>query len=588
MPKSDATFARLLQALLPQPIPFVLLGAALLAFVIYGVLPFMGISQFGYLLSLSKLLILVIALVGVPGYIMYWRWLVQTPSRALIGMLVGFPLSAHFADQLMRYAGVNLRFRWFGYALFIIPSLWVIFRHRQLFWQHTKRLMPIRIYGTFLAVLLVFAFVNNHFNADIGLMGPGLWDGDSLAVRTISSHINVMIVMALGWILCTETQAEPLFTKAFGIVRALCIMSAITCAYTLIGIPLGLTTAVIEGYTRATGIFNHPNPLAHHTGILTLLFLSIYLFCQHQQTVFQAQASRSAPQVVLGNKAQPLPAGSGFFAPWRQGVVGKNLMWLVIGLVANIIVLLIGLSKTAIAVTAAGMALMFVLCSGLPTARKLGLTIGGILVAMIPVGILAYNLITGQDFMDTVNARLEDTNSLTWRENVWAYLESQIEGANLFTGHGFLAANESMFQYLFNAFDEDLLNPVILVHNGYLNLLYDFGLWGLIYFAGILWLLLQQGALYLAAWGHNNPLAERLPLVGGGVAMAFYFSFGARYDELVTMFDACFLFWFSVTMVFWLASMPTNTLQTVASTENTSPQPNGLIISQRPSGTQRT
>jgi O-antigen ligase len=86
--------------------------------------------------------------------------------------------------------------------------------------------------------------------------------------------------------------------------------------------------------------------------------------------------------------------------------------------------------------------------------------------------------------------------------------------------------------------------PLILVHNGYLSLFYDFGLPGLLLFVGVLaaagW---AWGRLWQPAWAAYRPLLVTM------VAMAGYFLIASGFDEMIYMFDAPLLFWVLTTVI---------------------------------------
>ena len=71
---------------------------------------------------------------------------------------------------------------------------------------------------------------------------------------------------------------------------------------------------------------------------------------------------------------------------------------------------------------------------------------------------------------------------MTWRTEVWQDLLAGITPVTIWFGHGFTSANDMVFHLSFN--DVQNAQPLMMVHNAYIALLYDLGVLGYLMLAG--------------------------------------------------------------------------------------------------------
>jgi O-antigen ligase len=217
---------------------------------------------------------------------------------------------------------------------------------------------------------------------------------------------------------------------------------------------------------------------------------------------------------------------------------------LLAGLSFNIIALLLTLSKTALAILGICLVLFLLFQLARPSRRTpvihglLGL--GGIFL----VGMGLFQWITGQSFLSMLDARMSDTFSYTWREHAWQDLLNHMDPRSLLLGNGFTASNAWLYQL---SYTTDQTQPLILVHNGYVGLLYDMGLTGWLVFAGAFAMMIQEWC----CWRHGKK-KDMQPLMGVVMGMAGYFLTVSAVDEMVWMFNAPLLFWSLSTLLLTL------------------------------------
>jgi hypothetical protein len=211
----------------------------------------------------------------------------------------------------------------------------------------------------------------------------------------------------------------------------------------------------------------------------------------------------------------------------------------------NLVAFLLGLSKTAIGMCAIALFVLFLLNLTSPYIRQVVLKGGLLLLVIVPVGLMVYQGITDQSFLEMLDARMSQDTSFFWRKRIWNYLLSNIDMMTMLTGHGFTAANAWVYQLSFH----DKLNPtpLIMVHNGYLALLYDLGIMGWLLFVAALSLVWNAFRWFMnAAYRMNRPLLATI------IALAVYFLLVCGFDEMTYMFNAPMVFWVLATLMYCL------------------------------------
>ncbi len=194
----------------------------------------------------------------------------------------------------------------------------------------------------------------------------------------------------------------------------------------------GIGMTLIEGLPRVGGLVGHPNCLAF-VNVLYIPF-GIYQFLQSE------------------TKKERLF--------WLSGVLISGLA-LVLTLCKNVIF--------------CGVLQLFVLFFFLPRRLKMRLGLGVLLAVLLFLGLDSlFHLGFQAQFAD----RMSNSDSMVWRLKIWGYLLSLIEGPGLLLGHGVNAARALI--HMIDSRGSDY------VHNAYLQLLYDYGLSGLLYLMAFL------------------------------------------------------------------------------------------------------
>ncbi len=489
-----------------------LAAGLILSALVYGILPLFGVGQFARLFSLKRVMMLVGGFVGAIGYVYYWRWIKTRPEWLVGFMVLAWPVVAHLNGHLL-LAGINLRLRPLLIVTVAIPALWIAWRNRQIIWNG---LPHFKIYLAFLGwLLLYFIFYNSHAQDPLT---AGAGSDGSLGLIQLMSYLYCALGMALSAVAILKNPNPQQFFDKFN--QGLLWISAGVALYTIVGYPTLLTSLWLDGFLRALGIFAHPNPFAHHMGLLLLYLFGLFLYYQ----------------------------GS------NHSRISHGLLY--VSLALNVVAFLLGLSKTAIAVFTVCATIMLLMNLSSPVVRQHGvkLAVGAIILA--PLGLFAYQLITGQSFMEIIESRLEETDSLEWRTQVWEYLIANIHGWWIITGHGFTNANEWVYQLTLDV--EKNAKPLMMVHNGYIALLYDLGIMGYLFFVAVFRLM---GSAF-TGWLNRQQLPEIQPLQTTILAMSLYFLVVCGFDEMTYMFDAPMMFWILTSLMFTLCSLNLKTPET--------------------------
>jgi O-antigen ligase len=471
--------------------------AALLALFVYGLLPLLGIEQLAQALSMEKLLKLVLLGVGAVGYGLYVRWILKHPYMLLTFVLLGWPL-LEYASQILMEMGLNLRMRPLMLATVGLPSLIFMVQYGR---AMMATLPFVGVFTGFLTLVTLYFVFFNANAADPKLGADFVWSEGSISFGQLISYLFIGCGIVTGSIgLLHHREPARLFDR---LNMGLMGISSVLAIITILGYPFGLFCQNVDGFVRANGIYTHPNPYAHHMGLLMLYLLG--MFCYYQ---------------------------------------GRNRLpqWLLLlALGTNGLAFLLGLSKTAIA----GVGLFGLLLMGLNLSserlRKQFVRLAVVVVLMIPVGLVGFQAATGKTLLDVMEARMEENTSMVWREEAWGRLMAQMDAPTLMVGHGFTAANVTLFGLSYNT--EKNATPLILVHNGYISLLYDFGLPGMLLFVAVGMLIWQAIGLFPGS----------KPLMATVMALSGYFLFASGFDEMIYMFDAPLFFWTTATMLVCMA-----------------------------------
>jgi hypothetical protein len=505
---------------LPDATPRWVLPAAipglLLPVLGYVLLPMLGIETFVQMFEFKRLVLLCGAVIGGVLYLYYLRFVLSRPQILLAFIVLAWPLAECISTELLR-AGLNIHMRPLLILSVAVPSLWINLRHLPLL---NKRLPWLKYYiGFFLWLLLYFVF----FNANA--VDPRMNGGEeavaenSVGMIQTTAYFYCLMAMMISAVSALRVRDyKGLFDT---INKALLIVSGLESLVTTLGYPLGMFTQLVDGFIRATGIFSHPNPFAHHMGILMVYLLG--LFCYYQDD--------------------------------RKARMPLWLLWSGIGL--NFVAFLLGFSKTGLGVFALCAGILFTMNLAVPAVRRSFIQIIVAVAILIPLGLLGFEAISGQSFMSMLQSRMDDTTSLSWRTQVWQDLMAEVDLGSAWLGHGFTSANATVFRLTFN--DAKNAQPLMMVHNAYIALIYDLGVMGYLLFGSTLALMVTAAKGWLAAI--RPALRTEYSII---IAMAVYFLVVCGFDEMSYMFDAPMLFWTLTTLLFcvgWRESVEAKALQ---------------------------
>jgi O-antigen ligase len=484
---------------------FALYFGLLVPLVGYGILPWLGLEQFDEVFSLNHFLVLILLASGMVLYALYLAYVFQRPTLFLYFFMVVWPLVECGNELLLTEMGINLHLRPLLILFLGVPAVWYTLRH----WLDLHLAIPhFKYFMAFCAwVLLYFLFNNSHATNLLGVRESALF-GDSIGMIQFTAYAFCFI----GIVLTAVTLLKHRSPKAcFDVLnKVLLVTTTLLSILTIVGYPFHLFSQDLDGFHRARGIFSHPNPFSHHMGLLLLYFLG--LFCYYQ-----------------GPYQWRMPSGL-----------------LLSAIALNIIAFLLGLSKTGIAAFGLCTLLLLVLNLSSPWMRRRVLNIFLFLLILVPLGLWGFEVASGQSFFDLIQARVDQTNSMVWRHQVWDALMANIDAESLLLGHGFTAANALLLQLTYNT--KTNAAPLIMVHNGYLALLYDLGILGLLLFMGVISLMFNT----LMRLARPGQVLIR-PLLSTILALSIYFLVVCGFDEMTYMFDAAVLFWVFTTMLFCIA-----------------------------------
>jgi O-antigen ligase len=458
-------------------------------------LPMLGIHAFGQLFELKKLLLIATGLIGGALWLGWMRAVLPRPQWLVGFILLAWPPVDALNNWVMDAIGLNVHLRPLLLLTIGAPALWLLVKNARLLWD---AIPWFRWYVAFFLWLTLYFVFNNANAMDTRLAGETSFFEGSVSVIQYTAYFYGLLAMAVAALAMLRLRN---YRRLFDSLNAaLLAISALEALLTVAGYPFGLFSMPLDGFTRALGIFTHPNPFAHHMGVLVIYLLG--LLCYYQ-----------------GERRGRVPG------------------WLLLGgLGLNFVAFLLGLSKTALAAFACCSVLLLLMNLAVPAVRRAVPKLLLILLVLAPIGVFGFEALSGQSFFGLLEARIDQTQSLDWRTLIWQELLADFSPLSVLFGHGFTAANATVFQLSFH--DAHDAQPLMMVHNAYIALLYDLGLPGYLMFAAI-------GALMVYAV--RGWLKAASPALRTGYAMllalALYFLFACGFDEMSYMFDAPMLFW---------------------------------------------
>ncbi len=471
---------------------------------VYGLLPQAGVATFANHLSFKKIIALSFLAVAGVSYIYYFRYVTEKPQWLIYFILMGWAL-VNYGNDFLLQSGVNIHLRPMIIMALGLPGLWVALCHGK---TVLAQVPHFRYYLVFFIWLMLYFFFYNAHAQDPTLISVGSHFEGSVGVIQATAYFYCTMAIAVA---AAAVIRHPNAGQYFdGLNKALLIVSSLIAIYTIIGYPTLLTSVWLDGFQRANGIYTHPNPFAHHMGLLLVYLLGMFLYYQDE------------------NKSR-MPG------------------WLMIGgFVINMGAFLLGMSKTAIGVFVLSAVVLLLLNLSSPIVRKHIVKVVVSLVVLVPIGLWLYGAIADESFFSIFQRRMDVKDSFVWRLESWDFLVSGFHGWWLVLGHGFTAANAWMFQLTYDT--ENNIKPLMMVHNGYIALLYDLGLMGLVFFVAVL----SNAWRSFCEIFRPGRIAVR-PLLATVVALSVYFLITCGFDEMTYMFDAPLTFWILTTTLFCIA-----------------------------------
>lgn len=489
-----------------KQLPMLLAALGLvLPLLLYLALPALGISAFAEALGLKKLLLLAGAGLGALAYWQYWKFIIPRPQLLVSFVMLAWPIVA-FCNMQLLILGINLHMTPLLMLGIMFPMLWVAGKDYR---QVLSNAPWIKFYLAFFAWLALYFVFYNAKATDPRLSGGenALGEG-SVSMVQLTSYLYCLLTMSVSAITILKTRN---FQGLFDFLnQALLWVTGVEAIITILGFPLQMTSLTLDGFLRAIGIFTHPNPFAHHMGIVMVYLLGLYCYYQ-------------------GERRHRMPT---------------LLLWSGLGL--NGIAFLLGLSKTAFSAFAFCALLLFLLNLAVPAVRRGFINILFSLIVLVPVGLVAFEILSGQSFFTLMESRINETQSLNWRTMIWQDLLAEVDLASIWLGHGFTAANQTVFHLTFN--DAKNANPLMMVHNAYIALIYDLGIPGYLMFAAAVALIAQSVRGWIEAV--RPALRTEHSII---IALTCYFLFVCGFDEMSYMFDAPQLYWTLVSLLFFVS-----------------------------------
>lgn len=430
---------------------------------------------------------------GVVGGILLWLYLCiidRRPHWLLYFILTLWPVVEWGNLYLLAGCGTNLHLRPLLLLLLGLPACWLVCcRWRQLL----PRICFLKYYALFVGWVALYFAVRNAESASPGLVQHATYVEGSQQLATYFHCLFGGIIAAAAVFAGQSTEA--LFDR---LNRALLAFSSLVAIGTMAGAAAGLFTAKIEGIERVCGIFTHPNPFAHHQGVLLVYFLGLH---------------------------------------WYYTATGGSRVsgWLVgCAISVHLAAFLMALSKSAI-ISFALAGVFIVLAYLLFTPRwvwAFKVTAASSVLGLVGVAaVLGHaDALAAQD----IRTRIGEHGTFEWRVAAWDYVKQDLDVDHLPLGHGLTASSYRMYEFA----DRRDSRPLAMVHNGYLAILYDFGLPGCLMFAAAAATMWQAWRLLPRRAGKAS---AALPATV--IALMIYFLVVCGVDEIACMFDATILVW---------------------------------------------
>ena len=471
----------------------------------YGLLPLFDIYTLKSLLSFKLVWGLCALLLG--GAI-YWHYIDAVERRPwLILIFVALLYQGWmWGSASLATVGINVRARVMITLGLIIPGLWM----GRYAIPYMLRQMPyFRYFLFFMGLMLLYFFVFNAYAIDPRSVSVGSFSG------TIAPEKLFLMLCVLSGMLTsgavfyqlehtTNAQEHAAGRNRFfrRLNKVLIVSMGLLAIIAVLGYPFDVLTRVVDGFKRYQGVFFHPNQLGYYAGCMAVYLVGLYFYCRKHPVL--------PPRMVL------------------------------LGLFAAAVCVMFSLSKASLAAT--------ILCAGV-------LLIGNLLLdrtarfnpvlLLWPVLLLLAGLGLAQglgiiDFVDIIARRLEDGQSLLWRQQMWdRILGGDIGVMSGLRGHGFTAANARLMSLNQLVFDPTSgADAPSGIHNAFIETFYDFGLLGWSWVVGLSWTMI---AMVRTALRTTDEAPEK-PLLLTVVAITLFFMIVCNFEES----------FYSMSVPFWM------------------------------------
>jgi hypothetical protein len=344
--------------------------------------------------------------------------------------------------------------------------------------------------------LFYYQFYNiNIFDVNMDNTGS-LTQGNFSMIKVINFYFMLFSIM-VTYALFSNPHKRWKYFDQFNF--HLMLVTLIVGTISFVGFPFHQFSVILDGHHRSTGIFGHPSLYASHMGITLTYLVGMFFFYMYHRKL-----------------------------PWPKWVLYLILMLCFFGF-------LVGFSKTSIAAFLISVCVLVIGHLQLPSIRA---PLTRDLTVLGGLGFVSFSIFAvfyGEGIVEIIQNRVEDTNSLSSRLSRWEFLVEDISATTILVGHGLTAA---VGEVLTRWFDRNDGAPVIMVHNGYIELFYDMGLIGLLFVISLFSTVKQALSNFRNAFSSEQ---KTLSLVA--IAIAVYYLVELGFGEVMMIQDICYMVW---------------------------------------------
>jgi len=485
-----------------NPLALLLVVAAILVPLIgYGLLPLVGIATFKAKLQFPALVKLVIlTLVGIASLVYVKRVFERPPYFLPIFLVVYWQVISYINKDFLIPMGIDVHFRLILMIALAVPSIIYLGMYGI---EMFKDLPFFKFFMFFFLINVLYYQFYSAVTIDVSELRDGAFAAGNFGLVKLIDHLITAMSVIVTYVTIKKAPNPKNYFLTLG--SHLVVITGLCSVLFVLTYPTNLYSYVLDGFLRTFGFLGHPNPYAHHMGMILLVLVGL---------LFMGQRSER----------------------WRIKGIGWGVFLATFGF-------LVGLSKTAI--------LSFIVASSVfwmpqllePQNRvKIVKALFSIAIGLVALNYL-FGWLSGDTVLEILAKRLADTNSVDSRMGDWWVLISQINWSNIWFGQGHTAANQAILLQQFNANEG---KPVLNVHNGYIEVVYDYGLLGLSVIFAALSILIHGFTTWLKGSAIQKPLGLAL------IALAIYFLMVLSFDEILYMYDASHMFWIMATILIML------------------------------------